>query len=115
MNIRGTILSKISAFCTQHGLGRSAFGQQAVGDRKFIRQLERGEPVTLGRIEKAEQFMAGFRAEDGREIGAPAAADESGEAGDSTRPAGAADVDDGPHAASPNRAPSRRLREAVSQ
>lgn len=60
MSIRDTILSKIRRFCRRYDMHKTHFGTLAVGDRAFIRQLETGEPVTLGRIEKAEAFMASY-------------------------------------------------------
>lgn len=65
MNIRHTILSKITRFLRAYDVKRSHFGTLAVGDRAFIRQLETGQPVTLGRIERAEAFMANYAAAHG--------------------------------------------------
>ncbi len=63
MRARQSILSTITAFSAQHRLGRMAFGLLAVGDRDFVRHLEVGKPITLGRIEKAEAFMERVNAE----------------------------------------------------
>lgn len=60
MSIRHTILSKIRRFCRRYEMHKTHFGTLAVRDRAFIRQLETGAPVTLGRIEKAEAFMASY-------------------------------------------------------
>lgn len=57
MRVRSTVLSRIEAFCTQHGVGVGEFGRLAVGNRDFIADLRAQKPVTLGRVEKAEAFM----------------------------------------------------------
>jgi hypothetical protein len=63
MQIREQILTRIGTFLAKQGLGRSLFGELAVGDRRFVRELEKGVPVTLGRIELAEAFMARVEAD----------------------------------------------------
>lgn len=92
MSIRDTILGRIEAFRARHSLNRSQFGLAAVGDRAFIRQLEQGQPVTLGRIEKAEAFMAA--ADAGGQIVAAEAGQEACEIGDGVHAPVVSEADD---------------------
>lgn len=58
MSIRGLFIERLRTFLATHGVGRGEFGTLAVADRKFVRHLEMGKPITLARIEAAEAFMA---------------------------------------------------------
>jgi hypothetical protein len=85
MQTRQVLLSRIETFMARHGFGRVRFGVEATGYREFVRELERGDSITLRRIEKAEAFMTRFEAaaqDQPREIGAAEAAEEQGEVGD---------------------------------
>ncbi len=115
MSVRTIILEKIHAFRTRHGLGRSAFGTLAVGDRKFIRDLEAGLPITLRRIEEAEAFMGHY---DAQASGKPVVAggvEEPGEGEAGEDPAGVDDLTgrDVFHAPGSTTDGGRPLREAL--
>lgn len=114
MSVRTHIIEKINAFRARHGIGRSAFGQMAVGDRKFLRDLEAGKPITLGRIEEAEAFMGQHDADAAGKPCMPDGGQEVGEVGGVPAAADGVDVDYAPHA-EPSTAPRLcRLREGVS-
>lgn len=58
MSIRSVFLGQLAPFLVRHDLQRSEFGIMAVEDRDFVRDMEKGKPVNLRRIERAERFMA---------------------------------------------------------
>jgi hypothetical protein len=78
MQTRKLLLSRIETFLARHGFGRVRFSVAATGYREFVRELERGDSVTLRRIEKAEAFMAQFEAtaQQSGDIAAPQSAQE---------------------------------------
>jgi hypothetical protein len=85
MQTRQLLLSRIESFLTRHGYGRVRFSVEATGYREFVRELERGDSVTLRRIEKAEAFMSRFEGaaqHEAREIGAAGGAEEQAQVGD---------------------------------
>jgi len=63
MSVRGLFFSRLTAFLALHGMGRCEFGTLSVRDRKFVRDIEKGAPVTLDRIETAEAFMSQVEAD----------------------------------------------------
>jgi hypothetical protein len=85
MQTRQQILSRIETFRTRHGFGRVRFGVEATGNREFVRELERGDSITLARIEKAEAFMSAYEAAPGdqpSEVRAAEVDQEQAEVGD---------------------------------
>lgn len=57
------LLSDIEAFLTAHGMSATAFGDKALGDRHFVRQLRKGRRVWPETEAKARRFMATYRPE----------------------------------------------------
>lgn len=63
MSVRGLFLQRLRGFLATHDIARGEFGTLAVQSRKFVRDIEKGAPVTLGRIEAAERFMCQVEAD----------------------------------------------------
>lgn len=57
------LISEITAFRTAHSLSEWQFGELALGDRKFIRQLVDGREPRRATISKVREFMCTYRAE----------------------------------------------------
>lgn len=56
-----TLLTDIEAFMETHGLSRTSFGVQALGDRHFVKQLRNGRRTWPETEAKVRQFMATYR------------------------------------------------------
>lgn len=56
-----TLLSQIEAFRASNGLSEWRFGELALNDRHFIRQLREGRDIRLSTAERVRAFMAGYR------------------------------------------------------
>lgn len=54
------LLSEIEAFCSFHELSEWQFGEMAMNDRHFIRQLREGRDVRVSTVERVRQFIAGY-------------------------------------------------------
>lgn len=57
------LIAQIDAFLAEHGMSDSRFGQLALNDRHFVRQLRGKRDVRLGTVEKVQRFMATYKAE----------------------------------------------------
>ena len=54
------LLQDIEAFCAVHSLSEWQFGEMALRDKHFIRQLRAGRDVRMSTLERVKAFMAGF-------------------------------------------------------
>lgn len=52
-----TLLSEIEMFMSAHGLAETTFGQKALGDKHFVKQLREGRDIRLSTQGKVMQFM----------------------------------------------------------
>jgi hypothetical protein len=62
--IRATFAERVQEFCRTTGMSPREFGIRAVGDSHFWRRLtgiEGRMGVTLGRLERAERYMAEYQ------------------------------------------------------
>jgi hypothetical protein len=55
------LLNDIEAFIETHSLSPTAFGQSALGDRHFVRQLRNGRRVWPETEAKVRRFMATYQ------------------------------------------------------
>jgi hypothetical protein len=53
------LLTDIAAFLSARGMKESAFGDAALGDRHFVRQLRAGREPRRATVEKVRRYMAG--------------------------------------------------------
>ncbi len=58
-----TLLIEIEAFIETHDLAVTKFGQDALGDRHFVRQLRHGRRIWPETEAKVRRFMATYRPE----------------------------------------------------
>jgi hypothetical protein len=58
-----TLLSEIEVFCKAHDLSEWQFGDLALKDRYFIRQLGKGREPRSATVGRVRQFMASYKAE----------------------------------------------------
>ncbi|WP_143005035.1 hypothetical protein [Novosphingobium aromaticivorans] len=63
-----TLLDDIEQFLERHALSATALGQQALGDRHFVRQLRAGRDVRMSTVERVRRFMDEYRG-DGEHTG----------------------------------------------
>jgi hypothetical protein len=56
-----TLLSDIEAFLEAHEMSATKFGDEAMADRHFVRQLRAGRRVWPETEAKARRFMATYR------------------------------------------------------
>ena len=56
-----TLLSDIEKFAARHGLSEWQFGEMALNDRHFIRQLREGRDLRMSTVERVKHFMATYR------------------------------------------------------
>jgi hypothetical protein len=56
-----TLLDDIEAFLTTHEMAPTRFGDDALGDRHFVKQLRTGRRVWPETEAKARRFMATYR------------------------------------------------------
>lgn len=52
-----TLLTDIEEFCTRHELSEWQFGERALNDRHFIRQLREDREPRRKTVERVKQFM----------------------------------------------------------
>lgn len=57
------LLQDIEAFLETQGMSATAFGDQALGDRHFVRQLRAGRRMWPETEAKVRHFMATYRPE----------------------------------------------------
>lgn len=55
------LLDDINAFCATHGLSIWQFGELAVNDKPFVKQLENGRRIWPETEAKVRRFMATYR------------------------------------------------------
>jgi hypothetical protein len=58
-----TLLDEIEAFLIRHGMAPTAFGDGALGDRHFVRQLRAGRRLWPETEAKVRTFMAAYVSE----------------------------------------------------
>lgn len=58
-----SLLSEIELFIDAHGLSPTKFGQEALRDRHFVKQLRKGRRVWPETAAKVRQFMATYGAQ----------------------------------------------------
>jgi putative IMPACT (imprinted ancient) family translation regulator len=56
-----TLLSEIEKFCATHRLSEWQFGEMALNDRHFIRQLRDDREPRRKTVERVREFMATYR------------------------------------------------------
>lgn len=56
-----TLLTDIEAFTQRHGMSEWAFGEAALNDRHFIRQLRDGRDIRFSTYGRVTKFMAEYR------------------------------------------------------
>lgn len=56
------LLSDIEAFCATHGLAETRFGELAMGDKPFVKQLRDGRDIRVSTVHKLRAFMASYEA-----------------------------------------------------
>jgi hypothetical protein len=49
----------VLAYCEAHGMTKTAFGVKAVGDPRFVADLEKGREPRWSTIERVRLFMRG--------------------------------------------------------
>jgi hypothetical protein len=57
------LITDIEAFCERHGMAESRFGELAMGDKPFVKQVREGRSVQMRTAEKVRAFMASYEAE----------------------------------------------------
>jgi hypothetical protein len=55
------LLNDIELFMETHGLSATKFGQDALGDRHFVKQLRKGRRVWPETEAKVRQFMVTYK------------------------------------------------------
>jgi hypothetical protein len=55
------LLTEIDAFLADHGLSDWQFGEKALNDKHFIRQLREGRDVRMSTLHRVRAFMAEYR------------------------------------------------------
>ena len=58
-----TLLSEIESFVSTHDMSERAFGQNALNDSHFVRQLRAGREPRRATVEAARAFMASYKPE----------------------------------------------------
>jgi hypothetical protein len=56
-----SLLTDIELFMSAHGLSATKFGQDALGDRHFVKQLRKGRRVWPETDAKVRQFMVTYK------------------------------------------------------
>jgi hypothetical protein len=54
----GTLIDEIEAFTKRHEMSEWAFGEAALNDRHFLRQLRAGRDIRMSTLEKVRGFMS---------------------------------------------------------
>lgn len=52
------LLQEIEAFCAKHGFSDWQFGEMALRDKHFVRQLRDGRDLRMSTVERVRQKMA---------------------------------------------------------
>ena len=55
-----TLLTEIAAFCQHHEMSKWDFGELAMNDRPFVKQLEDGRDIRASTAAKLRAFMAEY-------------------------------------------------------
>lgn len=55
------LLTEIETFVATHELREWTFGERALGDRHFVRQLREGREPRRATVAKVRNFMAAYR------------------------------------------------------
>jgi hypothetical protein len=58
-----TLLSEIELFMDTHRLSHWQFGQAALGDKHFVRQLRDGRDIRVSTERRVRDFMLTYRSE----------------------------------------------------
>lgn len=53
-----TLIQDVETYCSENGISESRFGELALNDRHFIRQLRAGRDLRMSTLERVRQFMA---------------------------------------------------------
>ena len=56
-----TLLSDIEKFTAKNGLSEWQFGELALNDRHFIRQLREGRDLRMSTVDRVKSFMRSYR------------------------------------------------------
>lgn len=51
------LLARIDRFCAEHGISRSAFGDKAMNDPRFVFDLEAGRELRRKTADRVEAFI----------------------------------------------------------
>lgn len=62
MSLADSFLSKIETFLTESGMAPTIFGQAAVGDGNFVRDLRAGRMPSLRMADKVNAYIEAERA-----------------------------------------------------
>lgn len=57
------LITEIEAFCKRHNMSKWDFGENAMGDRPFVKQLEQGRDIRFSTAAKVRAYMAGYSAD----------------------------------------------------
>lgn len=55
------LTNRIDAFCEKHELSEWQFGELALKDRHFVRQVRAGRDLRMSTVRRVEEFMAEYR------------------------------------------------------
>jgi hypothetical protein len=58
MDSSQTLLQEIDAFLDRTGMTQTRFGQEAMNNSSFVRQLRKGGSVTLRTMDRVRSFMS---------------------------------------------------------
>ena len=58
-----SLLEEIELFIGAHGLAETTFGNKALGDKHFVKQLRAGRDIRLSTAGKVKQFMLTYAAD----------------------------------------------------
>ena len=56
------LIAEIAAFCLRNTMAKSTFGQEAMGDPRFVFDLEAGRELRSKTISRVRLYIAGFPA-----------------------------------------------------
>lgn len=69
-----TLIQQIEKFLAEQGISERQFGELAMNDSHFLRQLRTGRDIRMSTVEKVQQFMLSYAAEAEAAADAPKAA-----------------------------------------
>ncbi len=58
-----SLLNEIEAFMATHDLSEWQFGERAMGDRRFVKELRKGRRCWPETAQRARNFIATYRAD----------------------------------------------------